>query len=169
MTAAITTPTQSEQQLAMLFQYTVEAYKIFQKLAELLPNPMSAAVFTNFAEDERNNRDLLEIKYLDSSTNRLEITLGSDLRFQDALEGDLSYRELTEALIARERTMEHRLAEAARAASQNDRNLFHYMAGSKRAHLAFLQRELDLLKVYPDWYKREDAESLIVHGRRVSS
>lgn len=164
MSAAMTAPTQAEQQLATLFQYTVEAYKVFQKLAELLRNPMSAAIFTNFAEDERNNRDLLEIKYLDSSMHRMEITLGADLRFQDALEGDLSFRELTEALIAREKTMEQRLVEAARAASENDRNLFHYIAGSKRAHLAFLQRELDLIRIYPDWYKREDAESLIVHG-----
>jgi rubrerythrin len=167
MSAAAATPTQAEQQLATLFQYTVEAYKIFQKLAELLPNPMSAAVFTNFAEDERNNRDLLEIKYVGSSINRLQISLGSDLRFQDALEGDLSYRELTESLIARERTMERRLMEWARAASQNDRNLLNYLAASKRAHLVFLDRELALLKIYADWYKREDAESLIVHGRKA--
>lgn len=163
MTSA--TITQTENQLATLFQYTVEAYKIFQKLSELLHNPMSAAVFTNFAEDERNNRDLLEIKYSDPAVQRMQITLGADLRFQDALEGDLSYRELTEALISRERTMERRLSEAARAATENDRNLFHFIGGSKRAHVVFLERELELLKFYPDWYKREDAESLIVHGR----
>lgn len=155
----------AENQLATVFQYTVEAYKIFQKLAELLPNPMSAAVYTNFAEDERNNRDLLEIKYSDPSVSRIQIGLGSDLKFQDALEGDLSHRELTESLIARERTMERQLRDAAKEASQNDRNLFNHIAGSKRAHLVFLERELGLLRTYEDWYKREDAESLIVHGR----
>lgn len=158
----------AENQLATLFQYTVDAYKIFQKLAELLPNPMAAAVYNNFAEDERNNRDLLEIKYADPSVARIQVGVGSDLRFQDALEGDLSHRELTEALITRERTMERQLRDAARDGSANDRNLFIYIAGSKRAHLVFLERELELLRIYEDWYKREDAESLIVHGRSTS-
>ena len=163
--AETTTMTQSENELATLYQYTVEAYKIFQKMSEMLPNPIAANIFTNFAEDERNNRNLLEMKYLDSAISKLEITLTHDLRFQDALEGDLAHKELAESLIVRERTMERRLLDTARSVSDNDRNLFVYIAGSKRAHAVFLERELEMLKTYPDWFKREDAESLIVHGR----
>ncbi|MGH9458985.1 MAG: hypothetical protein ACRD2J_15230 [Thermoanaerobaculia bacterium] len=150
--------------ISTLFQYTVEAYKMFQKLAELLPNPMAAHSYENLAEDEREIRDLIEIKYADPSVPRTKITLEHDLRFQDALEGDLSYVELTEFLIAREKTMERRLTEAAKAAAEGDRNLLAYIAGTKRAHLVYLQRELDMLRLYPDWYKREDAESLVVYG-----
>ena len=32
----------TEQQLGLLYQYTIEAYKTFAKLAENLPNPMTA-------------------------------------------------------------------------------------------------------------------------------
>lgn len=154
----------NEQNLGMMFQYTVEAYKTFEKLAESLPNPMAARMFKSFAENERESRDLLELKYLASGTSRIRITLGGDLQFQDMLEGDLSYREMTEFLISRERTMERKLSELARSAGPSDRNLFIYMAAGKRSHAVQLERELELIRIHPDWYKREDAESLIVHG-----
>src|SRR5438045_8962891 len=93
--------TLSEQQLGLLIQYTVEAYKTFEKLAENLPNPMTATMFNQFAVDERENRDLLEMKIAAAGANRVRVTLGGDLLFQDILEGDLSYRETTEFLIAR--------------------------------------------------------------------
>ena len=64
MTAVATTPQAglTPQELAMLFQYTVEAYKVFEKLAENLPNPMTRAMFAQFAVDEREDRDLIEMK-----------------------------------------------------------------------------------------------------------
>ena len=37
---------------------------------------------------------------------------------------------------------------------------------SKRAHIVELERELELIKIDPDWFKREDAESRIIHGTR---
>jgi rubrerythrin len=152
----------------LVFQYTVEAYKTFEKLAEMLPNPMSAAMFQGFAKDERNHRDLLEIKYARTGTPRMKITLGGDLRFQDMLEGDLSYRELAETLIGREKTMERKLQDAARTAVAGDRNLLNYIAAGKRGHVALLERELGLILLYPDWFKREDAESLVVLGEPES-
>ena len=51
----------TEQQLGLMIQYTVEAYKTFEKLAENLPNPMAATMFQQFAEDEREHRDLIEL------------------------------------------------------------------------------------------------------------
>src|SRR6266480_2327971 len=101
----------TNQQLNTMFQYTVEAYKTFEKLAENLPNPMTATMFKQFAVDERENRDLLEMKVAAGSNARVRVTLGGDLMFQDILEGNLSYRETTEFLIARERTMEKKLGE----------------------------------------------------------
>ena len=162
---AVATPTQAltDQQLGLLFQYTVEAYKTFQKLAENLPNPMVAQTFKQFAADEREARNLLEAK-IAAAGSRVRATLGADLQFQDILEGDLSYREMTESLIARERTMAKRLDELARGASLVDRALLVYIAATKRAHLVELERELELIRIDPDWFKREDAESRIVHG-----
>jgi hypothetical protein len=165
MTTAEPTSVQlTDQQLGTIFQYTVEAYKTFEKLAENLPNPMSASAFKKFAKDEREVRDLLEIKYAGSRTSRVRVTLGADLLFQDMLEGDLSYREMTEFLIARERTMEKKLVEFSRVAGSSDRNLLIYLAASKRSHVVQLERELEMIRIYPDWYRREDGESLIVHG-----
>lgn len=152
--------------LNLIFQYTVEAYKTFQKLAENLPNPMAAATFKSFARDERELRDLLDIKYLRSS-ERVRVTLGADLRFQDIIEGDLSYREMTEMLIVRERNMDSRMTEASKSAPAADRNLYIYMAATKRAHVVILERELQLIRQYPDWFKREDAESIVVYGGEV--
>lgn len=163
--SAAAAPTATADQIATVFQYTVEAYKIFQKLSELLPNPMAAHTYQNFAEDEREIRDLIEIKYADPSVPRTNVTLQRDFRFQDALEGDLSFTEVTEMLIAREKTMAQWLVDASKNASETDRLLFAYIAGTKRAHVVCLERELDLLRTYADWYKREDAESLVVHGR----
>ena len=155
----------TENQLGLLFQYTVEAYKTFEKLAEKLPNPLAANMFKAFALDERANRDLLDMKSVAAGSSApLRVTLGGDLLFEDILEGDLSYRETAEFLIARERTMEKKLAEWARTASPVDRNLLIYLAASKRAHNVELERELELIKGDPDWFKREDAESRIVHG-----
>src|SRR6266852_559489 len=110
---AVETPASrlDEQQLARLFQYTVEAYKTFEKLAENLPNPMTATMFKQFAVDERRNRDLLELKYAATGAAPLRITLGADLQFQDIHEGDLSYREAGEFLVAREKTMMRKLEE----------------------------------------------------------
>src|SRR3954465_12553343 len=105
------------QHINTLFQYTVEAYKTFEKLAENLPNPITANMFKQFAVDERENRDLIEMKIAAAENARVRVTLGGDLMFEDILEGSLSYRETTEFLIARERTMEKKLNEFSRSAS----------------------------------------------------
>src|SRR5213076_642053 len=95
------------------------------------------------------------------------VTLAGDLLFQDMLEGDLSFRAMTEFLIARERTMEKKLIELARGASIVDRPLLIYLAAGKRAHIVELERELEFIKLDSDWFKREDAEFRIVHGHRT--
>lgn len=164
MTTAQATNALTEQPLGLLAQYTMEAYKTFQKLAEGLPNPMSASMFRQFAEDERENRDLIELKIAATGNARVRITLGGDLLFQDILEGSMSFRETTEFLIARERAMEKRLIEFSRNAAMADRFFLTYLVAKKRAHVVELERELELLKFDPDWYKREDAQWRIVHG-----
>ncbi|HEY6138341.1 MAG TPA: hypothetical protein VI670_11305 [Thermoanaerobaculia bacterium] len=167
MTVIDTPTTLTEQQLGLLFQYTVEAYKTFEKLAEKLPNPLAAQMFKAFAVDERASRDLLDMKSVAAGGGApLRVTLGADMLFEDILEGDLSYRETAEFLIARERTMEKKLSEWAKSGSPADRNLLIYLAASKRAHIVELERELELIRNDPDWFKREDAESRIVHGGR---
>ena len=165
--SAVDTPTAqlTEQQLGLMFQYTVEAYKTFEKLAEKLPNPLAAAMFKAFALDERASRDLLDMKSAAAgSASPLRVTLGGDLLFEDILEGDLSFRETAEFLIARERTMEKKLAEWARSASPIDRGLLIYLGASKRAHIVELERELALIRSDSDWWKREDAQWRIVYG-----
>jgi hypothetical protein len=165
MTAIDTTPRSlTGQQLGVIMQYTVEAYKTFEKLAENLPNPMAARMFTQFAVQERENRDLIEMKIAAAGAERIRVTLGGDLAFQDVIEGDLSYRELTELLIARERTMDRRITEFLRSAPVADRNFLVYVGTTKRSHVVELERELELIKLDPDWFKREDAETRIVHG-----
>ena len=165
MTAIDTAPpTLDETQLGRLMQYTVEAYKTFEKLAESLPNPMTAEMFEQFAVDERRNRDLLEMKFVAAGASRLRVTLGADMQFQDIHEGDLSYREAAEFLIAREKTMMKRLDELARSASEVDRNLAVFLMSTKRSHIVELERELTLIRYDADWWKREDAEWRIVHG-----
>ena len=134
MTAVETPATLSEQQLGLMFQYTVEAYKTFEKLAEKLPNPLAAAMFKAFALDERASRDLLDMKSAAAGgASPLRVTLGGDLLFEDILEGDLSFRETAEFLIARERTMEKKLVEWGRGVSSVDRNMVIYLAAGKRA------------------------------------
>lgn len=156
----------SEQNLALLFQYTVEAYKSFEKLAENLPNPMTQTMFKQFAVDERENRDLIEMKVATTGRGRVRVTLGADMIFNDILEGDLSYRAASEFLIARERTMQKKIRELLGGASAADRNLLIYFEAVKRAHIVELERDLELLKGDPDWWKREDAQWRIVHGSR---
>jgi len=156
----------TDQQLGLMYQYTVEAYKTFEKLAEKLPNPLAAQMFKAFAVDERASRDLLDTKISATAGSRLRVTLGGDLLFEDILEGDLSFRETTEFLIARERTMEKKLIEFSKSVSVVDRGLLIYLAASKRAHVVELERELELIKIDPDWYRREDAEWRLVHGPR---
>jgi rubrerythrin len=152
------------QQLALLIQYTVEAYKTFQKLAESLPNPMTSGMFKQFATDERENRDLIEMKIAATGNERIKITLGADMIFQDILEGELDYREAAEFLIGREKTMQGRLREILKGASAADRNLLIYLEAVKRAHIVELERDLELIKVDKEWWRREDAEWRIVHG-----
>jgi rubrerythrin len=166
MTTVDTQPkgTLSQQHLGLLMQYTVEAYKTFQKLAENLPNPMVAIMFKQFAEDEREARDLIEMKIAAVQDARVRVTLGGDLLFQDILEGSLSYRETAEFLISRERTMEKKLNEWRAAAGQRDRNFLTYLIASKKAHVVELERELEMIKVDSDWFRREDAEWRIIHG-----
>lgn len=165
MTAVETTPNAlNEQSLGLMIQYTVEAYKTFEKLAENLPNPLTATMFKQFAVDERENRDLLDMKIAAAGATRVRVTLAGDLLFQDILEGDLSFRETTEFLIARERTMERKLTGLGRTVSSDDRYLLVYIAATKRAHIVELERELELLRLDPDWFKREDAQWRIVHG-----
>lgn len=158
----------STEHLNRLFQYTVEAYKTFEKLAENLPNPMAAQMFKQFAVDERESRDLIDMKMAATSSAKTRVTLANDLSFQDILEGDLSYRETAEYLIARERTMEKRLRDLTSGASPVDRNFLIYLGATKRAHLVELERELELIRLDADWFRREDAESRIVHGPRES-
>jgi rubrerythrin len=163
---AVETPAASitHQHLALLYQYTVEAYKAFQKLAESVPNPMTANMFKQFATDERENRDLLEMKAAAISGNRSRVTLGSDLIFSQILERELSPRESAEFLISRERTMQRKLRELITAAAPSDLALLLFVETVKRAHAVELERELELLRHDSDWWKHEDAEWRIVHG-----
>ncbi len=166
MTAVETQPTAglSHQNLALLFQYTVEVYKVFEKLAENLPNPMTANMFEQFAVDERGNRDLIELKIADTTGTRVRVTLGADMIFSEILEGEMTFRESAEFLIARERTMQRKLRELIGSATAADRNLLVYFETVKRSHIVELERELELIRHDPDWWKREDAEWRIVHG-----
>lgn len=154
----------TQQHLGLLAQYTIEAYKTFQKMAEILGNPMTATMFKQFAVDERASRDIIEMKIAAVPDARVTVTLGGDLLFQDILEGDMSFRETTEFLIARERTMERKLNEWAKNAAPVDKHFLLYLAARKRSHVVELEREHELLKLDADWYKREDAEWRIVHG-----
>ena len=154
----------TSQQLNMLLQYTIEAYKTFAKLAENLPNPMTAMMFKQFAVDERGNRDLLELKIAAVGKRGVRATLGADMQFDEIHEGDLSYREAAEFLVAREKTMQRRIEEIAKGAAAGDRNLLVHLASVKRAHMVELERELVLIRSDADWWKREDAEWRIVHG-----
>ena len=163
-TAELTETALTDQQLALLYQYTVEAYKTFEKLAENLPNPMTREIFRQFAVDERSNRDLIEMKIASAGRGRVRVTLGSDMIFNDILEGQLSFREASEFMIARERTMQRKLREIISSANAADRNLLIYLETIKRAHTVELERELELIKLDSDWWKREDAEWRIVHG-----
>jgi hypothetical protein len=156
----------SEQQLNQLMQYTIEAYKTFEKYAENLSNPVAARMFKQFAVDERENRDLLELKIAAAGATRVRVTLGGDLLFEDALRGELSHRETAEFLIARERTMHRKLVDWAGGASLLDKGLLIYLAAGKRAHMVELERELELIKIDPKWFDREDAEWRLVHGPR---
>ncbi|HEX7155532.1 MAG TPA: hypothetical protein VF618_28975 [Thermoanaerobaculia bacterium] len=153
----------SRQQLALIFQYTIEAYKTFEKLAENLPNPMTATMFKQFAIDERGNRDLIELKAT-ALGEQVGATVGGDLGFQDIIEGELSWRESAEFLIGRERTMQRKLREFIKAVGPMDQNLLLYLESTKKSHAVELERELELLKLDSDWWKREDAEWRIVHG-----
>ena len=162
----VATPTAgvTSQQLALMLQYTVEAYKVFEKFAENLPNPMTRSVFKQFAADERGNRDLLEMKNAATGGNRVRVTLGADMIFNEILEGELSYRESAEFLISRERTMQRKLREFISSATPTDRRLLIYLESIKRAHIVELERELELVREDADWWKREDAEWVIIHG-----
>ena len=164
MTAVDTESTLTAQQLALLFQYTVEAYKTFQKLAENLPNPMTATMFKQFAVDERENRDLIEMKIAVARRDRVRITLGSDMIFSEIHEHKLTHREAAEFLISRERTMQGKLREFMGTSSEIDRTLLLYFETTKRAHVVELERELEVIRHDGDWWKREDAEWRIVHG-----
>jgi len=169
MTAVETTSSSlTEQQLGLLYQYTVEAYKTFQKLAENLPNPMTAGTFKQFAADERENRDLLEMKIARGGRRGARATLGADMQFDEIHEGDLSYREAAEFLVAREKTMQRRIEELGRGSASGDRNLLIFLTAVKRAHIVELERELVLIRDDSDWWKREDAEWRIVHGHPES-
>src|SRR5262249_46344469 len=170
MTAAVapeTTPL-TEPQLNLILQYTVEAYKTFEKLAENLPNPIAAQMFKAFAVDEREARDLIELKVIATGSARVRVTLGGDLLFEDMLRGELSDREKGEFLVARERTMMKKLNELGNASGPVDRALLIYLAASKRAHIVELERELELIKLDPKWFSREDAEHRIVNGPRAT-
>ncbi len=164
MTAVDTGSTLSAQQLALMFQYTVEAYKTFQKFAENLPNPMTATMFKQFAVDERENRDLIEMKIADAGRDRVRITLGADMIFSEIHEGEMSHREAAEFLISRERTMQRKLREFIAGASAIDKTLLIYFETTKRAHIVELERELEVIREDGNWWKREDAEWRIVHG-----
>lgn len=164
MTAVTETQTLTDQQLALVFQYTVEAYKVFQKLAENLPNPMTRAIFKQFAVDERDNRDLIEMKVISSRGERVRVTLGADMVFNEILEGEMSYRETAEFLIGRERTMQKKLREMINASAPADRLFLLYIESIKRAHIVELEREVELIRLDADWWRREDAEWRIVHG-----
>lgn len=154
----------SSQQLGLLMQYTIEAYKTFQKYAENLPNPMSQGMFKQFALDERQNRDILEMKIAATPDSKVRATLGGDAIFNEILEGEIGYHEQAEFLISREKTMQRKLREFINAATAADRNILIFIETTKRSHIVELERELELLRVDRDWWKREDAEARIVHG-----
>ena len=125
---------------------------------------MTRKMFEQFATDERENRDLIEMKDIAIGGNRIRVTLGSDMIFNDILEGEMSYRESAEFLISREKTVQRKLREWIAEASSGDRNFLVYLEAVKRAHIVELERDLELIRGDHDWWKREDGEYRIVHG-----
>src|ERR1041385_2845632 len=101
MTVVSETRVLDEKDLGVLMQYTVEAFKTFEKLAENLLNPLTASMFKAFAVDERETRDLIDGKIAANGGTRVRITLAGDLRFQDIPQGGMSYREETQGLVGR--------------------------------------------------------------------
>ena len=75
MTVVTETTVLDEKDLGVLMQATVEAYKTFEKLAENLPNPLTAQMFKAFAVDERETRDLLDGKIAAINGTRVRLTL----------------------------------------------------------------------------------------------
>lgn len=159
----------SPQQLALMLQYTVEAYKVFEKFAENIPNPMTRNMFKQFAVDERENRDLIEMKVASTGGNRVRVTLGGDMIFNELLEGELSYRESAEFLISRERTMQRKMREFIGAASSVDRRILLFFESVKKSHIVELERELEMIREDGDWWKREDAEWRMISGTPVGA
>ena len=159
----------TSQQLALMLQYTVEAYKVFEKLAENLPNPMTRTMFKQFAVDERENRDLVEMKIASVGGNRVRVTLGSDMIFNEILEGEMSYRETAEFLISRERTMQRKMREFISGAGTTERKLLLYVESVKKSHIVELERELELIRDDSNWWKREDAEWQMINGVPVEA
>jgi hypothetical protein len=159
-----TTAGLSHQQLALLMQYTVEAYKTFEKYAENLPNPMTREMYRQFAADERGLRDLIEMKIAATAGGRVRATLGADMIFSEIMDGAMSFREAAEFLISREKTFQRKLREFIGSSGASDRNFLVYVETVKRAHIVELERELELIRNDQDWWKREDAEWRIVHG-----
>ena len=156
--------TLSNQQLALLFQYTVEAYKVFEKLAENVPNPITREMFRQFTVDERGNRDLIEMKVAASAGSPVRVTLGSDMIFNEILEGEMSYRESAEFLISRERTMQRKLRELINAAPPADRHFLLHIETLKKSHIVELEGELESIRGDAEWWRREDAEWRMIHG-----
>ncbi len=60
--------------------------------------------------------------------------------------------------------MQRKLRELSSSANAADKNLLIYLETIKRAHTVELERELELIKLDADWWKREDAQWRIVHG-----
>ena len=154
----------TSQQLGQLMQYTIEAYKVFQKFAENLQNPLAAATFKQFAAEERENRDLLQMKIASVPGSSIRATLGSDLIFSEIMEGEIGYHEQAEFLISREKTMQRKLREYINSVPAADRNILIHMESIKRIHIVELERELELLRADRQWWKREDAQWRIVYG-----
>ncbi|HEX8617426.1 MAG TPA: hypothetical protein VF911_07565 [Thermoanaerobaculia bacterium] len=167
----VNAPTQAltSQQLALMLQYTVEAYKVFEKFAEGLPNPMTRTMFKQFAVDERENRDLVEMKIASTGGNRVRVTLGGDMIFNELLEGELSFRETAEFLISRERTIQRKMRELIATASPTERKILLYFESVKKSHIVELERELELIRDDANWWKREDAEWHMINGTPVGA
>ena len=150
-------PASANQQLAMLFQYTVEAYKVFEKLAENLPEPDDArhvqAVRRRRARRPRPHRD--EGRRHRRQPRARDPRLGPDLQRHPRGRAVVSRVDRVPDLARADHAAQTRASSSA-PPPPSDRNFLVYLEAVKRAHIVELERELELIQ----------ARSRLVEARR---
>ncbi len=144
--------------LATAIRAEIESYKLYNKIASKVANPVVKEKFSALAREEKSHRNILEELYRKKG-KRTKLLVPKKSPKQTHFDIDIdksSYEDILKMAIRKEKEARSFYLEAfKKATDRSGKFILQYLADFERNHQKALEQELKALTDYPMWWDYE--------------